>query len=354
MANESLPSKRGYVWIKTESTYGSDPTLAAGADERYVEDWDSQAKDIMAERTGISPYRPGWRPVRVDKNMTFSGAVELTTIDVPTTDTTPYPQEDPFLKMCGFTRAWSGANAAHSNYDTFTYTLQSQGGESAAIEEYFFDEDHADGIGWQYLGCRADWTIELPAVGRSMLRFNGEAKTGTALAGPTPDGSLAYTATCPVVGGTWTVTLTELDGDTAFGGSIIEGTITGNMGLQRQMGQSGSVGPATIKLVPNTGIGFSLLVEQVVDGDWDPTTMLADKDASKTVMTASLKSTDSDTHYIQIDFTCALTDLELVADHEGRRAWTLNHSGAYPEASSDGGGLTPAENLTITYVNNTA
>lgn len=346
MANEVFPTNRGYILVKTESTYGSDPTLAAADDAKYIEDWDGQAKDIMEQRAGISPYRPGWRPVRTNKENTFSGAMELTTVAIGASDTVR-PEEDEVLLMCGFAAAHASGTP-----NTLTYTLQSQGGGSAAIEEYFFDEDHADGIGWQFLGCRADWTIEIPAVGKCRIVFNGEAKTGTQLTSSlTPDSNLDYAATCPVVGGTWTVTVTELDGDTAFGGGVIEATISGNMGLQRQQGQSGSVGPATIRLVPSEAIGFSVLFEQVADGDWDPTTMLADCDGSANVFTVSMVSTDASNNDITIAFTCSMTDIEIVADQDGRRCWRIQHSGTYPEDTSDGGGLTPAENLTITYSN---
>jgi hypothetical protein len=344
MANEILPTNRGYVLIKEESTYGTDPTHAA-TDVRRVVNWESQAKDLTQPREALSPYRGGLRNIRVGGEFTFSGETPLTIFDVPTTDA-GNPVEDPFLIMCGFTRAW-----ATGPPDTQTYTCKSQGHGSVCIEEYFFDEDLADGVAWQYLGCRADWSIDFAPGTPTMLKFTGEGKSATQLASPTP-AAITYSSDCDIVGDTWVVVLTELDGDSAFGGGVIEGSLTGNMGLVRQGGLDGTVGPAFIRLVPQTGVGLSLVVEQVADGDWDPTTMLADCDGSQGMMTVTLTSTN--TNIVVISLTCSISDLEIISDQDGRRAWRLNHTGAWPEDTSDGGGLKPADNLTITYKNDEA
>ena len=87
---------------------------------------------------------------------------------------------------------------------------------------------------------------------------------------------------------------------------------------------------------------------KLVDGDWDPTTQQADCAGSAGMMTVTLTSTN--TNIVTISMTCAISDLELIADQDGRRAWRLNHTGAWP-ADSDGGGIKPADNLTITYSN---
>ena len=346
MANEILPTNRGYILIKAESTYGVDPTHAI-TDARRIVNWEGQAKAIMEPRTALAPFRGGLRMIKTAQENTFSGEAPLTIFNVPTSDSTS-PQEDPALIMCGFTRVWDTGPP-----DTITYTCRSQGHGSVAIEEYFFDDAHADGIAWQFLGCRADWSVDFAPSATTMLKFTGEAKTGTQLAGDhTPDGALTYTEDCDIVGDTWVVTLTELEGDTSFGGAVIEGALAGNMELKRQPGMTGTVGPARIVLNPQAGVSLSLLVDQVTDGDWDPTLQQADCDGSAGMMLVTLVSTN--TNLVTFSLTCSLSELELIGDQDGRRAWRLNHTGAWPEASADGGGLKPADNLTITYANDEA
>ena len=53
MANELLPAGRGYLYIKTESTYATDPTAGA-TNVIYVEDFSWSYSQDEIPRTGIT------------------------------------------------------------------------------------------------------------------------------------------------------------------------------------------------------------------------------------------------------------------------------------------------------------
>ena len=340
-----LPANRGYVLIKKESTYGTDPTHAI-TDARRVFNWEMQAKDITTKQGAMSPYRNGSRNIRTGKEITFSGETPLTIFDVPETDEGSRAIEDPFLEMCGF----SSAGGWDTGFpDTITHTCKSQGHNSVSIEEYFFNQAQTDGIAWQLLGCRADFSVDFTPGEVTMLKFTGEGKAGDKIdAAHTPDASLTYASSCDIVGDTWVVTFTQVEGSSAYTGLVREGSLTGNMNLQRQPGLSGTVGPARIRLNPQDGVGLSLLVEQMDDADWDPETMLADCDGSQGMATVTLVSTNTNT--MTVSLTMSLESVDIVPDQEGVRMWRLNHAGSYP-VDSDGGGLKPADNLAFIYGN---
>lgn len=364
MADEALPSNRGYVWAELEATYGADPTLAV-ADVMYVENWESNAKRLMVERDGQSHAPGGFPPVKVGQENTWSCDVEMATATI--VDANDQPVIEDWYTCCGFTKESWQTNLGDGN-SAQRYTLaisDAATNSSIAIEERFFDELDADGVGFQYLGCRADWEIRIKANERWMLHMDGMAKTGTSIA--TPNSTTAtYDFDEPAVGCNTSIRLVEYLTDTVYEGQIIEATIKGNTGLTAQHGMSGSAGgPAEIRHIRTKDIILDLLVEMVADGDWDPPTMMDSLTGQGTGMSCAIlttNGTDPNAHSLALatsvsatsvltGFGVSLLEVEPIAENEGRRVWRFTCVGRYPEVGTDEGGLAAALNFRIIYVN---
>ena len=354
MPFETIPGNRGYIWAMTEVTYGSDPGLAI-TNVQYVENFTSNPRRVMTPRTGMSPYRPGWRPVRTSIEPTWSCDIELGDITLAGTDTVR-PQYEPFLRAAGFDAGTYSASTSNC----LVYNLLSHGHGSCALEEYYFVEDELDSVGTQYLGCRADWTININGSERWMMSLDASAKTGTQAAGTTP-ATATYVFAQPATGDKTVVSLKEYDGDTAYAGLVLSASISGNMGKTVVSGLSGAVaGPAKVVLNPTAGITVELIMEQVEDADWNPIGWMDTAGGGSLTHELQFSYTNGDDNMLlcggttaasaDMDyFGVALQDLEHIGDQDGSRVWKMTFSGLYPEVGTDEGGIVPANNLQLVF-----
>lgn len=347
MAWEEFIANRGYVWVKEESTYGSNPSLTV-ANVIYVEDWEAVHKPINRRRTGLSPKPSGWRPQYVDAEFSAKGKVEFPLVSVAGTDSIT-PSFEPILRATG----WGPRVHAAGSPNTITYTLLGGNHGSCAFEEYFFDEAEADGKGWRLLGCRGDWVVNIVDGEPTFYEFDvmGMGNSAQITSGLTPSASADYPfgSERSAIGGKWTAAFTSIDNSTSFDGRIINATLRGNMNPQKQRGLNGTVGPQAVKCAPGA-FECDLTVVQVADGDWDPEDRLDSASGDASAMTVTLTQSHGGDAAI-FSFTAGFEDLEIIADEAGYRAWRLKHSNMYPEVSSDGGGVRPADNLTLQLTN---
>lgn len=362
MANEPHPAGRGVLYAKTESTYGTDPTLAK-ADVQYIEQEALSATPILEPRVGISGYRGGFRPRLVGQDNKWGFRVEMIPEVIAASDTI-VPTIEPFLRACGFgARAYSAGSP-----NTASYTLLSHGHGSCAIEERFFIPSLADGIGRQYLGCRCDWTIEIDGQGTWWLIMDGASKTGTAIPAPAFESDTDYEFSAsgggngPAIGSETTVTLTSLEaaGDVIYGTAslnaiVTSAKITGNMNLVLQPGLHGGVGPARVILNPTDGVGIELLMEQQIDAEWDPFAWMQDASTAQNAFSCLIENDNGAgvlrlTDVGETGIFMSMTELTIVNEENGVRMWRINHSGIYPEVAADGGGIRPANNFMLQYL----
>lgn len=342
------PRNRSVVLAKIESSYGTDPTPADGTNEIYVEDWTDSFDAPPIERTGMSPYRGGFKPAAgPTRPADLSFAVEIAPKTI--TDGNSRPLIDALWRACSFTATASVAG----DPKTITYKPQSDAGESVTLYKREFNHSKTAQLLKKFLGARFDWVVALRPRERSMLALSGMSLSP---ADPTdvasgPSGSLAYQLPAPIVAGGGVLTITELGADTAYDTSTyrcVELEIRGQMEVVAQNSLTGTDGVQAIVLRPTGPIKAKLVLEQTAASVFDPRTY----QGATTALQISYAQPNPATagNYVQHDLLAYIVGISDGGEDGGNKIWELDLSTGYPESGGDGGGLVPAEGqYSVTY-----
>lgn len=346
----------GYVLVKTESNYGVDPTLAAPNNLLRVDTCEVSIQKTVIQRPGMSPYAPGYRPVpgpdAVDVTLTCE--VSLT----PITGSSDRPPEGPMLLAAGFTAVY----AAPTNVKRVTYTARSFGATgSAAIERYGHNQADDDGINWQVLGGRFDWSLDINAAERWLWTFTGPGASGTVTAtsaGRSTSVDFGGRVNPPSVGGGATCVIKRIssvdgsDVDTyPAAGRVVSLSVSGNNGAQLQQGVCGQ----RVDFVPSTGPSGTLVVELTDLSDHNPWEAIEESGLYEITISspAAQAANTAEGQYHILNWTAYVESITMGAD-AGAMTVSLALSNGYADDTGDGGGLKPADTFSISYNTYTA
>lgn len=326
---------------KREGSYGVDPTVAdANAVEAH--DVDLVARYLNVDRPGQTSHAPGFRGMKT----TFTGPWSCKTFLAPKTLTSggELPFFDPILYACGLTPAFTDADPHFHQ----TYTRQSVGHGSAALDWTYSNDAHDDSIRVALFGCRGNGKLMIPGDGPWVFEASGDSASGSeARTGAAPSSGLDYeglVADPAIVGGSNVVRLYAYDGNTNYATSLAplhSAEFDFGMNPQVLRGINGS----QVRLVPGY-MGGTIVVEIE---DLDTFNPRALQDAGTvievTIYSSDLTWTDltpaSSGSYILFRAPFTIREARR-ASNLGIRTWELDLRGAYLESGSDNGGLDPA------------
>ena len=344
MANELLPAGRGYVYVKTESTYNTNPGDLDATDVLYVEDFAKTYSRDNVERGGISPGHPGGFlsvPSVAHQTWSFNSEVRMKTItDANSADV---PNIDPVMKACGFVLTSDSGTASH------TYTLDPGNHSSFTLEAYEVDTLNADTVKTVMTGCRGNATLSFNPGERIMISASGSAvysATGMAPA-ISATGSGAATVTYPsdkamLANGT-SVQLINVSDDSLYGGGSIGSPgnavlvrsleIDCGMAMSEQMGLSSTAGVGRVYLHGGEGPTANMVIEQVKVGDFNPWTI---RDNQTVIECNFIFTQPGGSNQMQVVFYGQIVGEIDEAENDGVRTWGLTLKMRYPEDPSDG------------------
>lgn len=333
------------VLAGTESLYNVDPGLINADNLFYAEDVEIDAQEETLARTGETPYAPGIKPVMGATVSTVALSTELGAFPVSSGSEVPPFQPILIAGGCVRTESTGGAN------EYIQYARASAGHGSARFEHYMRSDDGSTEIVQSAGGVRGNLVLKVEGNGRWMVSLNGQGASG----------SIANTGSGP---GTNDYDSLALCADTAVGARSIARiyveddslnyfSLTGayvhsaevDFGFDVQPKQA--LGAREIQLVPGVMTG-RLMLDALNLTTWDPRAI---KTARKTVRVSLFSSdlswnvlepTDSGS-YILFDGTFVIESAKL-AKAAGERVWDLSLVAAFPQVSSDGGGVRAAEN----------
>lgn len=339
-----IAENQGYVVVKAESSYGVDPTTVIPTNLIYVDSAEIEGAAVVIQREGMSPYQGGFKPVAGPDDVTVTLETEIPLLTLSTGS--EVSAIDPLLLAAGFTAATS----TPTNRKRRTYTARSFGATGSVAVE-IFEHVAANDDGWKHqaLGVRFDWTIRLDPAARWVLALTGAAasysRTATGAARST---SVDYALATPVVSGAATCSIVRVKSGTdqtyPAAGRVVSLEVSGNNGAQIQRGICGQ----RVDFAPSTPITGTLVVEAVDADDFDPWAAIEAGDLIEIAIGSpsgpygGTASGDS----VAIAWTAYVESVTRAAD-SGAKTWSLSLFGGYPQDSSDGGGLKPADTFTL-------
>lgn len=346
----------GYVLVKSEATYNTDPTLSVPENLLRVDTADVSIQKTVIRREGLSPYAAGFRPVagpdQVDLNIVCEASL------TPITGSSDRPPEGPLLLASSFVAVYSNP----SNTKRVTYTARSFGATgSAAVERYGHNQADNNGIQWQALGCRFDWTLNIDGANRWTWTFAGMGASGSVSAlGSGRSASVDYGGRIdiPNVGGESTCVIKRIssadgtDVDTyPVTGRVVSLNVTGNNGAQLQQGVCGQ----RVDFVPGAGPSGTLVLELVDLGDHNPWAAIEEAGLYELTISspAAQAAGTANGEYHVVNWTAYVESIALAAD-AGARTVSLALFNGYADDTADGGGLKPADTFSVSYNTYTA
>lgn len=340
---------RGYLAIKREGTYNSDPALSIPGDLLYVEDWTASPQVKYLVRNGMSKERGGLKGNAGRQENGFSFSFELTPTTNPSAGSSI--QEDPALGLIGFDAGTASGDGASTPYEV-TYELKSANHGSAWIDAYIPLDDDSDVYHLELGGCRATASLELQGADVWKASANGDAASHThSMTGAAPDANVDYTLPDGAIGGTSTCTITEAriggSGDSyATDHQVIMCKLDLGMNVQAVDG----LGGRRVDLRPGASKAKAQLVLEADDlGTFNPFSYKASNTGISVVIKSNATSGEN---YIKVSFVGFITNVQWTKGASGVWQWTLDLDLGYPQDGTDGGGLKPDTVLTLVYGTN--
>ena len=356
MANENLPSGRGYLLVKSEgASYATDPT-AAVANVIYVEDFEWDMDDDDIPRTGPSPGHPqGFLSDVGARHLSFSFSCPILPREISAADDTDAPNIDAILRGSGLVRT-----SVASTTDTHAYVSNPDASGSYWMEFYSLDEDNADGNKVVFPGCRSSIELSFEGGARATASVSGLA-VATAAAGVAAigagAGAVVYQSEAALIARAAVVKVVDLSDDSLYGGGSLASP--GNAVLVRSLsvdlamaptertGLSPLYGVGAIKLAPAGPIVAQMVAEAVAVGDFDPWALRRDRQPIevniKFPAPAGVTTTTTVLYYGQI-----VEGIDQ-SDDGGVRTWGLTQHTRYPEVAVGGSpavGVAPTQVMT--------
>lgn len=388
MAYELYPFPHGGVLRGAlEDAYNSDPTVADG--DTYhcpTEASFNSFKRTMTPRAGQSAFIGGFKPttgmaegeynidVMVD-HYTLPGSTVLT----PSASIANVPSADLWWRAGGFVGTYaedadySGIKpdqttlSAGNNDRILTYTYKPRHGQTNSSAKLVYTEinDGGDeGRTHTLVGARHEWTLTIPGGERVVLSCQGKSLATTIAkdSNPTTDSSLPNESEAVGLGGN--VSLTAVADTVTYGKAaeadnasvlntkalaISDLEITSNLSINGLTSPSGTYGIAAQRYAPSPeGLTASFRLQQVTfEDDFNIENF---RDARKILRMSVVLAHPTDANsFIKVTFEGFITEIAY-GNTDSYRDATITMQLGYPDSSSDGGGLKPAELLTVQYV----
>lgn len=337
--------KLSRLLAKVETTYNSDPTLTTADNLLYAEGVEIDPDQEALVREGETPHAPGTKPVMGPIQAPVSLQVELGPLAVA--DGSERPPAHPVLIAGGM--ALTTSVGGDNKY--LQYQRASANHGSAWFERYLRSDDASTEVKLAVGGVRGNGKLMIPGNGRWMFQLDGQGASGSTSNSGAGPGTNDYDdlALCEEVAvGHQTIARVYVEDD-----SLNYYTLTGAYvhSAEVDLGFSVEVLPALgrrrVKLVPGR-MSMNLKLDMLNLTSWNPRTIKA---ARKTVR-VTLYNTDLTWNvleptvsgdYCLFDATFTIKDAKI-ATAAGARVWDVNLDAAFPQVSSDGGGIRSAEN----------
>ena len=354
MANEVYPVGRGFVLVDVEASYGAGAAAMTADDVVYVEDVSMDQVTDMITREGVSPERPGFRPVAGMEHASLSVSTECRPkVQTAPLDDADAPDIDKLLRAAGWAREDDDANV------TQTYLSTTYASESAEVQMFEINDANNSQTLWDFLGVRLDWSFSWNAGERWMWTFEGNGQsvqridTGASWEDTVTGigGSINYGSDEPLVAKAVSGNgLVELDGNVVFGGGVLGApthelgvlslSASGNMGVSEHEAATAEGALGRVLMVPAGPITLECVVEQTNSGaGFDPYILRNAMTPIEVNYTLTQTGTGGSLVTARITAYALITGISL-ADSNGRKTWSLSLECVYPESASDGGTTT--------------
>lgn len=383
MAYELYPNEYGAVLRgRLEATYGTDPTV--GDSDTYrcpPEATFNSFKRAMLPRRTQAAFISGIKPSAGAAMGEYSIEVPLDyyTVSSPTLTGTiaDVPQADLWLRAGGFVASatsnadYSGLKpdgvtlSAGNNDEILTYTYKPRHGQaisSARLEYTEINDAQDEGRTHILSGARHGWTLRLADGERWVLACQGKSLATPIAKDSSPTVNSAFADSTDVVGLGTNYSLTKVvatadtygkSSETAdastLTGYVYGMEITSNLEVVEVTNQSASYGVGQIRYRAGTPTATCNLDQVTFSDDFDIETFRDERRILRWTC-ANPAPGASPTDFIVVSFEAYITDISYVYGDNGYRQAQLSLDFGYPDASSDGGGRTPATVLTIKYV----
>ncbi len=367
-AGDFRPSKRGWLAVKEEVTYGVDPVIDPVTDTLYAEEPEANQETEALERTGEAPRRPGWGSVDGAETNTLNFTTEIRGLQV--VDAASRPHEHTAWRIVG---ASDPSFVTTGTVNTLRYTILDANFGSVTAHKYEEIQDPGNGTYQQLLGVRGTGTFPKEHNQRVMLQVEAMGKEWSTVdySGIATD-DLDWDDTndeCrnPFVFRDVTAILSTLDGLTVYQGGLLtaEAPLEMNPEIHRVANSSGGI--VRIYQRPEAGMQHTIQVEAVPKADFDPYALRQARTVLKYV--ERIYATDGPAGRDWIDFVSYLKIATVTKDAnvDGRRAWTLGVELVWPETTpgnandptvitggSDDAGCSPKSMYEVWYTTDTA
>lgn len=337
--------KLSRLLAKVETTYGSDPSPTNADNLLYAEGINIDPDSEMITREGETPHAAGTKPVEGQLVAPVSLQVELGPFAIA--DGTELPPAHPVLIAGGSLRTTStgGAN------EYVQYQRASANHGSAWFEHYMRSDDEATEILSQVGGVRGNTKLMIPGNGRWMMQLDGNASNGSTTNTGAGPGTNDYDdlALCESVAvGHQTIARIYVEDDSLNYFGLTNAYVHGaevDYGFAVNIKQA--LGRREIKLVPGR-MTAKVQLDMLGLATFNPRAI---KSARKTVrltlydknLTWNVLVPTVSGDYVLFDGTFTIKECKKTVA-AGSRVWDLTLEAAFPQVSSDGGGIRSAEN----------
>lgn len=341
----SYTDKLSRLLAKVETTYGSDPSPTAADNLLYAENVQIDPDTEMITREGETPHAAGTKPVEGQLVSPVSLQVELGPLAV--SSGSERPPAHPILIAGGsvLTSSTGGDN------EYLQYTRASANHGSAWLEHYMRSDDASTEILSRVGGVRGNMKLMVPGNGRWMVQLDGDAANGATTNTGAAPGTNDYDdlALCELVAvGNQTLARIYVEDDSLDYYTLTNAYVHSaevDYGFSPTIKQA--LGRREVKLVPGR-MSMNLKLDMLNLTTFNPRAI---KSARKTVR-VTLYNTDLTWNvleptvsgdYVLFDGTFTIKECAK-AIAAGARVWDLSLEAAFPQVSSDGGGIRSAEN----------
>ena len=381
MTYELFPEAHGAILRgKLETTYSTDPTVAAGDVYRAPVEaaFDSFKRSAISRQTQAA-FISGVKASPATAMGEYSIEVVLdhqaltssTNIDTYA----DVPQADAWLRAGGFQATYttnadytgikpdSTVLAANNNDRILTYTYKprsSSVARTSARWEYTEIDEGNEGLKHVLAGARHGWTLNMPGGEHWTLSCEGKSlpSVPTRVASPALGNGFDDNDAIVGLGGNYAVTkflstaktfgkASETEAAANMEAFVYNMSLTSNLEIQEIIAPNGDFGVAQVRYVAGVP-QLKCTIDQVMwSEDWDMYSFMNNANGIRVSSACPLPG--STTSFVVFTFTGQIVDIARGADN-GYRNIELTLDYIYPEFSGDDGGLDPDAGITFKYV----
>ena len=365
---------RGILRAVVETTPNpSTPEVVANTDVHYCppESTFVASNPTVIQREGISAFRSGHRPVGGGFEPSWSHVSEVDFVTIA--DGTTRPVCHPWLVACGFVPAYAanvdyvGPDVVASGGDNdkiLTYTpktFDASTESSIRINYTHLQGDRTEGLLEDIRGARCDWELSLEMGMRWGLVCKDGKGIGTdrptKVSSPSTQDSYSDKTIAVVLGQQYALVALAVASDVVYGGGteasptraahLRKFSLSGNAPVVVDKGPGGTGGVLRARHNVGPAMTGALTIEMVTwPDDWD----LYEFIKQGTVMRLALNQpspTSGDYIALTLHFVIASATPTVL---DGLTVVDLAIASAFPESSSDDGGLRPDEPFKLQWI----